>query len=76
MVHKHVRIELVVKQLRQNNTECKSVVFDRPIGFAFEAGDWMDVDFADTSYPGGKTYSLSSSPTENELVISFRESNI
>lgn len=52
MVHKHVRIELVVKQLRQNNPESKSVVFECPIGLTFEAGDWVDVDFADTSYLG------------------------
>lgn len=73
MVHKNIRIELFVKYLRQDNSECKSVIFERPINFNYEAGDWIDVDFADTSYNGGKTYSLSSSPTENELAISFRE---
>lgn len=72
MVYKDVRIELVVKLLRQDNPECKSVVFERPIGFSYETGDWVDIDFADTSYRGGKTYSLSSSPTENELTVSFR----
>ncbi|OYX41348.1 hypothetical protein B7Y94_05255 [Candidatus Saccharibacteria bacterium 32-49-12] len=73
MVHKNVRIELVVKLLRQDNPECKTVVFERPINFNYEAGDWIDVDFADTSYNGGKTYSLSSSPTESDLAISFRQ---
>lgn len=73
MVFKDVRIELTVKQLRQDNSECTSVVFERPINFNYQAGDWIDVDFADTSYMGGKTYSLSSSPTESELAISFRE---
>jgi ferredoxin-NADP reductase len=72
MVHKGIRIELVVKELRQDNPECKSVVFERPIGFNYDAGDWIDVDFADTSYKGGKTYSLSSSPTGSELRMSFR----
>ena len=73
MVHKNVKIELTVKQLRQDSPECMSVVFERPINFIYEAGDWIDVDFADTSYSGGKTYSLSSSPTESELTVSFRE---
>lgn len=73
MVHKNVRIELTVKQLDQNSAECKSVVFERPMNFNYETGDWIDIDFADTSYSGGKTYSLSSSPTESELAISFRE---
>lgn len=73
MVHSDVRIELIVKLLRQDNPECKSVVFERPINFDYEAGDWIDLDFADRSYSGGKTYSLSSSPTESELTISFRE---
>ena len=73
MVHKNVKIELIVNQLRQNSPDCISVVFERPINFIYEAGDWIDVDFADTSYIGGKTYSLSSSPTESELTISFRE---
>lgn len=72
MVHKNVRIELAVKVLRQDNSECTTVVFEQPIDFNYEAGDWIDIDFADTSYRGGKTYSLSSSPTEGELAISFR----
>lgn len=73
MIYENVRIKLTVKQLKQNNDQCKSIVFERPAGFNYEAGDWIDVDFADTSYKGGKTYSLSSSPTESEVVISFRQ---
>ena len=73
MVHQDVRIELAVKQIRRDDTDCISVLFERPINFNYEAGDWIDVDFADTSFKGGKTYSLSSSPTESELTISFRE---
>lgn len=72
MVYKNAHIKLVVKQLKQNNAHCKSIVFKRPSGFNYEAGDWVDIDFADTSDKGGKTYSFSSSPTETELVISFR----
>ena len=72
MIHTNIKIELVVRRLQQDSADCKSVVFERPIGFNYEAGDWVDIDFADTSYQGGKTYSLSSSPTQDELTISFR----
>ncbi|MDB5178841.1 MAG: FAD-binding oxidoreductase [Patescibacteria group bacterium] len=72
MVHKDAQIELTVKQLRQDQSEYKTVIFERPVNFIYEAGDWIDVDFADTSYRGGKTYTLSSSPSEGGLAISFR----
>jgi ferredoxin-NADP reductase len=49
-----------------------SVYFARPIGFEYEAGDWIDVNFPDTRLDGGITYSLSSSPTEDELAITFK----
>lgn len=73
MVQHDVRIELIVRQVRHETNGYLSVLFDRPINFNYEAGDWIDLDFADTSYKGGKTYSLSSSPTESELSISFRK---
>ena len=72
MVHSNVSIPLKVIRLQTEIDNCSSIYFEYPIGFTFEAGDWIDIDFADTSYRGGKTYSLSSSPTEGELVISFR----
>lgn len=39
----------------------------------FEPGDWMDLYLEDRELRGGATYSLSSSPTEPELRITFRE---
>lgn len=50
-----------------------SVVFERPRGFVYDAGDWMDIESPSVSLRGGKTYSFSSAPTERELVITFRE---
>lgn len=50
-----------------------SVYFQRPAHFAFEAGDWIDIQFDGRVLKGGITYSLSSSPTEDELRITFRE---
>lgn len=72
MVHKNVRIALKVSRFFAETGEFSTVYFERPIGFEFEAGDWINIDFADTSLKGGKVYSLSSSPTEDELAISFR----
>lgn len=37
------------------------------------AGDWIDIQFKDRTLEGGITYSISSSPTESELRITFRD---
>jgi ferredoxin-NADP reductase len=49
------------------------VYFKRPINFTFEAGDWIDIAFKSGELAGGKTYSISSSPTEDDIRITFRE---
>lgn len=72
MVHKNAHIPIKVARVYAEAEDFSTVYFERPIGFEFAAGDWIDIDFADTSYRGGKVYSLSSSPTESELAISFR----
>ncbi len=72
MIHKNAHIPLKVTRVQAEYNEFSTVYFERPIGFDFEAGDWVDIDFADSSLRGGKVYSLSSSPTEGELAISFR----
>lgn len=50
-----------------------SVYFVRPRGFTFEAGDWIELRHPLERLPGGKVYSLASSPLEPELRITFRE---
>ncbi len=72
MAHKNVDIAVVVTGLRHETPGHKSLVFARPSRFNYEAGDWIDLAF-DEDLSGGKTYSLSSSPTEPELVITFKE---
>lgn len=67
-----ILIELVVIRIRQENLDCKTIFFKRPINFIYKAGDWVDIEFAGMSLTGGNTYSLSSAPTERELAISFR----
>jgi len=72
MIHRNVKVELTVRGVQQVHDTAVSVHFSRPIGFNYEAGDWVDLNFLDGNPPGGRTYSLSSSPTEDELSITFR----
>ncbi|MBD8606776.1 FAD-dependent oxidoreductase [Aeromicrobium sp. CFBP 8757] len=72
MAHQKVDIELRVLHVRAETPQHLSIVFERPRGFDYEAGDWIDLAFAD-ELRGGRTYSLSSSPTEPDLMITFKE---
>ena len=50
-----------------------NIYFKCPNGFSFKAGDWLDFFMPDESeLRGGKTYSFASSPTEDNIMISFR----
>jgi len=73
MVHADQHIGIIVKSISQDQPGYWSIYFERPAHFTFEAGDWIDVAFPGRELVGGKTYSLSSSPTESDLRISFRE---
>lgn len=73
MVTKNQHISLIVKRLQNEVLDHWSVIFARPVGFVFHAGDWIDLEFKNSTLKGGKTYSLSSSPTETDIVITFRE---
>lgn len=73
MVVSNQRIALAPLRRYEEQSGVWSVYFERPAKFVFQAGDWIDLEFKDLGLIGGKTYSLSSSPTENELRISFRE---
>ncbi len=67
----NVDIPLTVTARRHETTDHLSLVFARPPRFDYDAGDWIDLAFAE-ELSGGKTYSLSSSPTEPDLVITFK----
>ncbi len=73
MVTTNRHIELTVKHRVTETSGCVSIHFYRPPGFVFEAGDWIDIGFKSKQLRGGKTYSISSSPTESDIVITFRE---
>lgn len=71
MVHAGINIPVLVKGLRPETDGHLSVIFERPHKFDYEAGDWIDISFG-RQLSGGKTYSLASSPTEPDLVITFK----
>lgn len=73
MVTKDQRISLIPIKLVEDQLGYFSAYFTRPANFTFEAGDWVDIQFEGRELKGGITYSLSSSPTESDLRISFRE---
>lgn len=73
MVTKDQHIPLIVTQNTEDTPGYRSIFFSRPAGFVFEAGDWIDLEFDGRELKGGKTYSISSSPTETDIRITFRE---
>lgn len=68
-----LNIILKVKELRKEATDYLSIVFERPRGLTYEPGNWMDIRFPVPEFPVGKTYSFVSSPTEPDIMISFRK---
>jgi ferredoxin-NADP reductase len=73
MVTKNLCIELIARRLVADASGYYSIYFDRPANFIFDAGDWIDIQYDSKELSGGKTYSISSSPTESEIRITFRE---
>lgn len=72
MLAKNQHIKLVVKNIKEDIPGFWSVWFERPAHFVFAAGDWIDINFETKKLTGGITYSISSSPTEPDIRISFR----
>lgn len=70
-VVKNVSIPIAVSERLVVAPNYYTLYFDRPAGFNYQSGDWIDLEFSPT-VQGGRTYSLSSSPTEPRLSITFR----
>lgn len=73
MITRDQNIELIPHGIEADTPGHWSVYFNRPANFIFEAGDWIDLRFDGRELSGGFTYSISSSPTESDIRISFRE---
>ncbi len=73
MLHKDTDITITVKENVVETSNYRSIVFVRPKGFEYESGGWIDIQFIGKKLTGGITYSLSSSPTEPDLMITFKD---
>jgi ferredoxin-NADP reductase len=73
MVHTDQHIKLVVKRSELLASAYLTLTFERPHTFNYQAGDWIDIAYGDHDLRGGKTYSLSSSPSEETLAITFKQ---
>lgn len=73
MVYKNANITVTVIRVDSEVPGYLNAYFERPRGFTFEAGDWIEINQFSDQPPGGTVYSLASSPTEPELRITFRE---
>lgn len=73
MVNKNINLAIIVKENRVETTGYRSIIFHRPQNFDFHSGDWIDIAFTGKYLNGGKTYSLASSPTEPDLMITFKD---
>ena len=63
---------LIVKQIRHESANHVSIVFERPVGFTYAPGDWIDIQFDVESRTITKTFSFSSSPTEPDIMITYK----
>lgn len=72
-VTKNQHLSLIAKRITTDQPGYFSVYFERPNNFTFEAGDWIDIGFEGRKLRGGTTYSISSSPMEHDIRITFRE---
>lgn len=73
MVTKNQHIEIIALRNESEQPGYRSIFFAWPVNFDFEAGDWIDIQFSGQKLNGGITYSISSSPTEGDIRITFRE---
>jgi ferredoxin-NADP reductase len=73
MITKNQRIEIIAQRIQADSLGYWSVYFHRPAHFIFQAGDWVDIECDGKQLGGGRTYSISSSPMEADVRITFRE---
>jgi len=73
MSNTDLNIVLKIKELKEEAQDYLSIIFEKPRGFTYTPGNWMDIRFPIPEFPVGKTYSFSSSPTESDLFITFKK---
>ena len=67
-----LNVVLRVITSESESSSCTSLFFERPRGFAYGPGDWVDLRFLAPELAVGRTFSFSSSPSEADLRITFK----
>ncbi len=67
-----LNVVLRVITSESESSNCTSLFFERPRGFAYGPGDWVDLRFLAPELAVGRTFSFSSSPSEADLRITFK----
>lgn len=64
---------LTIKDTRQENINSTSIIFDKPVGFSYYPGQYIDLELPVIDIRSNvRAFSLSSSPTENFLMITYK----
>lgn len=64
---------LTVKNIQKEIGDYISIFFHKPANFVFQPGDCFDLIFQHPDFQEGRIFSFSSSPTEDDLRITFRK---
>lgn len=67
-----LNVVLRVIERRAESPDCSSLLFERPSGLTYRAGDWVDLRFPTADLAVGRTFSYSSAPAEPNVRITFR----
>lgn len=66
-------MNLIVKQLREEASNILSIIFEKPKDFQFYPAQFIDIAVDIPNPDNSRIYSLSSSPTEDYLMITFKK---
>ncbi len=64
---------LKVKQLKQESDQVLSLIFEKPDGFKFYPAQFIDLQLDINNPDNSRIFSLSTSPTEKDLMITFKK---
>ena len=66
-------MKLMIKDKKSETRNCFSLIFKKPAGFNFYPGQYLDVELPTSSKIDSRTFTISSSPTEDFLMITTKK---
>lgn len=68
-------MQIKIKDIKKRTKDTFSLIFEKPEGFAFYAGQYLDVELPvyDKKYGSSRNFTISSSPTEDFLMITTKK---